>query len=187
MVTFAIRRLDESVGASLVAHFFALPMRDRCLRFGAALAPEIIAAYVAGIDFGRDAVLGFHDDRLALAGVAHLAFVDDLAEVGLSVLPAHRGRGVGSALFKRAVALARSHCIPRLFMQFLSGNVPIMRIARKFGMAIVAGGRDVNAYLELQPAYRAETWCTLRIDHSCTRFQHASGAHETQQTKLASQ
>jgi hypothetical protein len=51
MVTFAIRRLDEGVRASLVAHFFALPMRDRCLRFGAALAPEIIAAYVAGIDF----------------------------------------------------------------------------------------------------------------------------------------
>jgi hypothetical protein len=72
-------------------------------------------------------------------------------------------------------------------MQFLSGNVPIMRIARKFGMSIVAGGRDANAYLELQPAYRAETWCTLRIDHSCTRFQHASGAHETQETKLASQ
>lgn len=150
-MTFAIRRLDESVRASLVTHFFALPMRDRCLRFGAALAPEVITTYVAGIDFGRDAVLGFHDDRLALAGVAHLAFVDDLAEVGLSVLPAHRGRGVGSALFKRAVAHARSHCIPRLFMQFLSGNVPIMRIARKFGMAIVAGGSDVNAYLELQP------------------------------------
>jgi GNAT superfamily N-acetyltransferase len=156
MMTFAIQRLNEGVRASLVAHFLALPMKDRRLRFGAPLAPEVIAAYVDEIDFDRDAVLGLHDDRLALVGVAHLAFVDNLAEVGLSVLPAHRGRGVGSALFKRAVAHSRSRCIPMLFMQFLSGNVPIMRIARKFGMAIVAGGRDVNAYLELQPAYRAE-------------------------------
>jgi GNAT superfamily N-acetyltransferase len=153
MMTFAIQRLNEGVRASLAAHFFALPMRDRCLRFGAALAPEIIAAYVAGIDFGRDAVLGLHDDRLALAGVAHVAFVDDLAEVGLSVLPTHRGRGVGSALFKRAVAHARSRRIPRLFMQFLSANAPIMHIAQRFGMDIVARGRDVGAYLKLQPAY----------------------------------
>src|SRR5258708_37797677 len=87
IMTFAIQRLNEGVRASLVAHFLALPMRDRSLRFGAALAPTVIAKYVDGIDFDRDAVLGLHDDRLALVGVAHVAFVDDLAEVGLSVLP----------------------------------------------------------------------------------------------------
>jgi GNAT superfamily N-acetyltransferase len=154
-MTFAIQRLNEGVRASVVAHFLALPMIDRSTRFGVGLAPTGITAYVDGIDFERDAVLGLHDDRLALVGVAHVACVDDLAEVGLSVLPAHRGRGVGSALFKRAIAHARSRCIPRLVMQFLSANVPIVRIARKFGMAIVGGGRDVEAYLTLQPAYRA--------------------------------
>jgi GNAT superfamily N-acetyltransferase len=153
MMTFAIQRLNEGVRASLAAHFFALPMRDRCLRFGAALAPEIIAAYVAEIDFRRDAVLGLHDDRLALAGVAHVAFVDDLAEVGLSVLPAHRRRGIGGALFKRAIAHARRRRIPRLFMQFLSGNVPIMRIAQRSGMDIVIGaGGIADAHLKLPPA-----------------------------------
>jgi GNAT superfamily N-acetyltransferase len=155
-VTFAIQRLNEDVRSSLLAHFLALPMRDRSLRFGVALAPTAIAAYVDGINFDRDTVLGLHDDRFELVGVAHVACVDDEAEVGLSVLPAHRGRGVGSALFKFAVVHARGRRIPRLFMQFLSGNVPIMRIARKFGMAIVAGGRDVSAHLALQPAHRAE-------------------------------
>jgi len=149
MITFAIRRLNEAARATLMTHFLALPVRDRCLRFGTALAPQVIAAYVEGIDFTRDAVFGLHDDRLMLVGLAHLACQDDLAEVGLSVLPAHRGRGVGSALFRRAVAHARFRCIPRLIMRFLSTNVPIMRIARRFGMSIVTAAGESSAHLEL--------------------------------------
>ena len=149
MKTFAIRRLNEAARATLMTHFLALPVRDRCLRFGTALAPQVIAAYVEGIDFTRDAVFGLHDDRLMLVGLAHLACQDDLAEVGLSVLPAHRGRGVGSALFRRAVAHACFRCIPRVIMQFLSSNVQIMRIARRFGMPIVTAAGESSAYLEL--------------------------------------
>ena len=153
MTTVAIQRLDEGVRTTLVGHFLALPVKDRRLRFGASLAPTVIAAYVDGIDFDHDAVFGVHDDRLALVGVAHLAFGDNRAEVGLSVLPAHRGLGVGGALFKRAVAHARSRCTPRLFMHFLSGNAPIMSIARRFGMDIVAGaGGGAEAELMLPPA-----------------------------------
>jgi GNAT superfamily N-acetyltransferase len=152
MMAVAIQRLSDGVRATLVAHFLALPMKDRCLRFGASLAPRVIAAYVDGIDFDRDAVFGVHDDRLALVGVAHVAFEDDLAEVGLSVLPVHRGRGVGAALFERAAAHARNRCIPRLFMHFLLGNAPIMRIAQRFRMDIVTGAGDADAHLELPPA-----------------------------------
>jgi RimJ/RimL family protein N-acetyltransferase len=59
---------------------------------------------------------------------------DDLAELGLSVLPAHRRLGVGGALFKRAVAHARNRCIPRLLLHCLTESTPIMRMARRFGM-----------------------------------------------------
>lgn len=150
---FAIQRLNEGIRATLVAHFLALPIKDRCLRFGTALAPAVIASYVDGIDFVRGAVFGVHDDRLALVGVAHMAIEDDLAEVALSVLPMHRGRGVASALFKRAVAHARKRCIPRLFMLFRLENAPIMRIAQRFGMRIVAGGGEARAHLKLQPVF----------------------------------
>ena len=107
-MTVAVQRLNEGVRATLVAHFLALPMKDRCLRFGASLA--------------------------------------------LDVLPMHRGRGVGGALFKRAVAHARNRCIPRLFMVFRSENAPIMRIAQRFGMRVVARGGEARAHLKLQPA-----------------------------------
>lgn len=148
---FAVHRLNEGIRATLVAHFLELPAKDRRLRFCSALGPAAIAAYVERIDFERDAVFGVHDDRRALVGVAHMAIEDDVAELALSVLPEHRGLGVGSALFRRAMTYARSRCIPRLFMHFLLGNAPIMRIARRFGMDIVAGADEADAHLRLPP------------------------------------
>ena len=151
-MTITVQRLNDSARATLVAHLLALPAEDRRLRFGSSLSPEAVTAYVDGIDFGRDAVLAVHDDRLALVGVAHVALGDDLAELGLSVLPAHRGSGIGSALFERAAAHARNRSMPRLFMHCLSENGPIMRIAQRFGMDIVTGVGDADAHLALAPA-----------------------------------
>jgi len=156
-MTFAIERLHESLRPMLVAHFLSLPMKDRCLRFGTPVALPAIAAYVEGIDFGRDAVFGIHDPELVLVGAVHVAVVDDLAELGLSVLPAHRRRGIGSALFERAAAHVRNRSIPRLLMHFLADNGPIMRMARRFGMHIVTSAGDADAQLELRPA----SWASI--------------------------
>jgi GNAT superfamily N-acetyltransferase len=150
VVAYAVERLTEDARAAMVAHFLALPMTDRTLRFGIALAPTVITAYVDGIDLERDAVFGVHGERPALVGVAHLAYVDDIAELALSVLPEHRRRGIGTALCERAVAHARTRHVPLLFMQFLSANAPVMRIAQKFNMDIFASARDAEAYLKLR-------------------------------------
>ena len=37
-------------------------------------------------------------------------------------------------------------------MHYVYGNAPIMRIARRFGMDIVASAGDANAHLDLPPA-----------------------------------
>jgi GNAT superfamily N-acetyltransferase len=154
-MSIPVQRRNDGARAALAAHFHALPAEDRRLRFGSSLSTEGIIAYCDGIDFRRDAVFGVHDDRLALVGVAHAAFGEDFAELGLSVLPAHRGRGLGSALFERAAAHARNRLVPRLFMHCLAQNVAIMRIARKFGMAIVTDAGDADAHVELSPASAA--------------------------------
>ena len=151
-MTVAVQRLNEGARPLLAAHFLALSPEDRRLRFGSPLSPEGIVAYVERIDFDRDAVFGVHDDRLLVVGVAHAAFGDDLAELGLSVLPPHRGRGVGSALFERAAAHARNRFKARLFMHCLKENLAIMRIARRFGMAIVTDAGDADAHVALPPA-----------------------------------
>ena len=92
--TGAVQRLNEGARTNLTAHFLALPPEDRRLRFGAPLSAEAVAHYVDGIDFARDAVFGVVDEDLTLVGVAHVAFTDDFAELGISVLPWWRSRGV---------------------------------------------------------------------------------------------
>lgn len=151
-MTAAIQRLNERESAALVAHFLALPTQDQRLRFGWSVSPQSIAAYADKIDFDRDAVFAVQNDRLALVGVAHVAFTEDLAELGLSVLPAHRGHGVGGALFERAAMHASNRFMPRLFMHCLKENAPIIRMARRFGMDIVTDIGDADAYLDLPPA-----------------------------------
>jgi GNAT superfamily N-acetyltransferase len=149
MATFAIRRLHDGARASLLAHLLALPLPDRWLRFGVALAPSAIAAYVDGIDFARDAILGIHDDQDLLLGAAHVAFDGGPAEVALSVVPSWRARGVASALFAAALAQTAGRGVARLCMYFLTGNTPILRIAQRFGMNVRLRGRDAEAHLEV--------------------------------------
>jgi GNAT superfamily N-acetyltransferase len=176
ILTVAVQRLTGSARAALVAHFLALSADDRRLRFGSSLSLEGIAAYVDGIDFGRDAVFAVHDDRLVIVGVAHVAFGDDHAELGLSVLPTHRRHGVGGALFERAAAHARNRFVPRLFMHCLSENAPIMYIARKFGMDIVINTGDADAHLELPPASQASITREFVTDRFAL-YDHALKAH----------
>jgi GNAT superfamily N-acetyltransferase len=98
----------------------------------------------------RDLVFGVRDDRPEPVGVGHLAVEDDAAELALSVLPASRRRGIGSALFRRAVAEARARRISSIRMRCLSANTPVMRIAQRFGMDLMTSEGDAAAHLTLR-------------------------------------
>jgi GNAT superfamily N-acetyltransferase len=150
-----VHRLTEAARPKLRDHFLRLDANDIRLRFGAPLAREAIAAYVQGIDFDTDAVFGVYEDELGLAAAAHVAFGADGAELGVSVLPGHRSRGVGSALFARAVEHARNRFVTQMYMHCLSENAAIMHIARKSGMNICVDTGEAEAFLKLAPADQA--------------------------------
>ena len=155
---FVVERLGESARALLARHFLALPLQDRYLRFATPVSSPRIAAYVDGIDFGRDAVLAVRVAAASeLAGVVHAAFDGDEAELGVSVLPAHRNGGIGRALLEGAVAQAAHRGMRRLWMHFLPHNAPIARLARKLGMRIASYGLLASAQLELGAAVTKET------------------------------
>ena len=149
IVTRELTRLERP---KLAAHFLALGAEDRRLRFGLPLSDDSITAYVERIDFARDAVFGVFDDELNLAGAAHLARAEDHAELGVSVLPAHRGHGIGGTLLERAHTHARNWGIGTLFMHCLSENAAMMHLARKQGMRIAAASGEADAHLDLLPA-----------------------------------
>jgi GNAT superfamily N-acetyltransferase len=147
-----VRSLSRFELPALERHFLSLAGEDRRLRFGGALNDDGIALYVERIDFDRDAVFGVLDNELKIVGAAHLARSDSHAELGVSVLPDQRGRGIGAALLRRAHAHARNWGEKRLFMHCLSENGAIMHLAKKQGMDIEAAYGEADAWLKLPPA-----------------------------------
>lgn len=147
-----IRELSRPALPSLEPHFLALGGEDRRLRFGIPINDDAVRAYVACIDFERDAVFGVYDDALHLIGAAHVARSGGHAELGVSVLPGHRGRGIGGALLARAHLRARNWGVRALFMHCLTENGAMMHLARKQEMEIVVESGEADAWLRLSPA-----------------------------------
>jgi len=146
------KELSNFERPALERHFLALETEDRRLRFGTALHDLAIKAYVADLDFDRDAVFAVADDALRIIGAAHLARADGHAELGVSVLPGNRGRGIGGALLARAHLHARNLGVQELFMHCLTENGPMMHLARKQGMDIATASGEADAWLKLPPA-----------------------------------
>ncbi len=140
---------------SLLRHFLELDGKDRRLRFGASIPDASVRAYVERIDLLQDAVFAVCGPGSELVGAAHLARSGAQAEIGLSVLPGWRRRGVGSAVLSRAVRTARSSGAESVVLQCLPENGSMMALARKHGLHIVNedgavyGWPDVPASVEV--------------------------------------
>jgi GNAT superfamily N-acetyltransferase len=179
-----VQRLSEASRPELERHFLNLGPEDLRLRFGIAISAGAISDYVARIDFNIDAVLGVHDEALALVGVAHVAFTGDLAEIGVSVLPGHRGSGIGSALLARAADHVRNRFVTRLFMHCLAENAAMLHIARKLGMKICVNTGEADAFLKLLPADPASVAGEF-VDQRLALFDYALKSQAMQFKRIA--
>lgn len=154
-----VRSLTARHRGRFLTHLLALGDHDRYLRFGYPATDAQIGKYVDTLDFERDEVFGIFNRRLALIAAAHLAYSpapqrDDqpaMAEFGVSVLPAARGRHFGSRLFDHAILHARNRGVGTLFIHALSENTAMLRIARTAGAAVVRDGSESEAWLQLPP------------------------------------
>ena len=151
MKTVPVLQLSEANREAMKRHFLALDAEDLRLRFEHVISEMTLLKYVDTIDFERDAVFGVFDDQLELAGVAHLGLRGEVAEFGVSVVPGHRGEGIGTALYRRAYEYCRNHRIETLFVHCLKENAAMMHIARKAGMEIVLDAAEVEAHLHVPP------------------------------------
>jgi GNAT superfamily N-acetyltransferase len=142
-----IDRLGPQDRDSLRRHFLALGEDDRRLRFGVAVSDSHIDSYVEGIDFVASHVYGVRSRDGSWLGIGHLSHGTGTAELGLSVMPHGRGRGLGGAIFRYAVAQAARRRASRLYMHCLTSNRAILSIARSAGMEIVLAGGEADAYL----------------------------------------
>ena len=152
VVPAPVREISRTDRDALERHLLALGSEDRRLRFGIALNDASVRSYVVRIDFERDALFGVYDEELHLAGAAHVARGDTHAELGVSVHPALRNRGLGGTLLERACLRARNWGVSGLFMHCLKENAAMMHLARKQNMKIVTEAGEADAWLALAPA-----------------------------------
>ena len=145
-------RLGSPDRGALEAHFLALDRDDRRLRFGANIGDDGLRDYVARIDFEHDGVFAVQDETLRILAVVHVARSPGFAELGLSVLPAARGQGLGGTLFRRALVFLRNLGIESVFVHCLSENAAMMHMARGNGMRVESSGSETDARLALPPA-----------------------------------
>jgi GNAT superfamily N-acetyltransferase len=167
-----IKELSSFERPALERHFLALAGEDRRLRFGAGLNDFAVRAYVNGINFRRDAVFGVLDDELRVIGAAHLARSNSHAELGVSVLPGHRNRGIGGALLGRAHTHARNWGVHALFMHCLTENSAMLHLARKQRMEIVSDAGEADAWLKLPPA-DASSYLSAVFDQRVALYDYA--------------
>jgi len=175
-VTILIKELSSFERPALERHFLALAGEDRRLRFGVGLNDFAVRAYVNGIDFRRDAVFGVLDDELRVIGAAHLARSNSHAELGVSVLPGHRNRGIGGALLGRAHTHARNWGVHALFMHCLTENSAMMHLARKQRVEIVADAGEADAWLKLPPA-DASSYLSAVFDQRAALYDYVLKNH----------
>ena len=160
-----LERLDAGDRDGLREHFLALDPDDRRLRFGLPVSDEHIRRYVDGIDLDADVVFGVCSGTGTWLGVGHLTLGREDAELGLSVLPDARGRGLGAAIFRFALAHASRAGVRRVYMHCLTSNRAILSIARAARMEIHSASGEADAYLVVPPY--AQFVCML-IDEPAT-------------------
>ena len=154
-VVVPIRSLGRNHLGRVTAHLLSLDSEDRYLRFGFAASDAHIQRYVGGLDMDRDEVFGIYNRKLELIAMAHLAYPahttgQRMAEFGVSVVSAARGRGYGTRLFDRACMHARNDGISHIFIHALSENTPMLKIARAAGAVVTRDGSESEAHLRLR-------------------------------------
>jgi len=153
-----VRELHAGHRDEILGHLLQLDDKDRRLRFGTQTPDEVINHYVEHLDFNKDTVFGIFDDDLKLVGMAHLAYLPEskgqtrAVEFGVSVLPAGRAQGLGTALLQRSAVHARNTRIETLYVHCLASNKAMMHLAQKAGMRVEYAYGDADAYLKLSPA-----------------------------------
>jgi RimJ/RimL family protein N-acetyltransferase len=77
------------------------------------------------------------DDQTAIVGGGRYIVVrPGEAEIALAIVDHYQGRGIGTALMRHLVAIARAAGLKRLIAEVLAENLPVLRVFKQSGLAI---------------------------------------------------
>lgn len=96
-------------------------------------------------------------ERQLVGSISVMASQHGYGEIGMAVARAWRGRGVGSALLRRAIEWGRKQGLHKLSLAVFAHNVAAIALYRKFGF--VEEGRRVKHYRRTT----GELWDTIEM------------------------
>lgn len=150
-----IRKLLPTEAGQLIRHLLALTPSERRMRFQGAVSDYAIERRVRRLDWFRTVAVGYVVAG-RLRGVAEVCFERSLwpreAEIAVTVETQWQGRGIGTALTRRAVTIARNRGAAHVSLLCLAENARMRRIARRLAGALRFDGGTVAADLGLSPS-----------------------------------
>ena len=152
---YSLVRLFDDSASEVSQHILNLNSHDRYLRFGYSAPSPRIEEYVTNtlstVNTRQRADFWFGIKQgVLLVATLHVAIVDDSAEFAFTTLEDHRGKKLGQLLFARGYQLVTEYSIPRIYMHCLTENQAIRHIARKFGLAVLTQGSEVEGSVNIQ-------------------------------------
>ncbi len=146
------------------AHLRRLGADDKRARFMGTLADEAVAAHVRRIDWSRTVVLAALV-RGEVRAAAELRRDDRGGELAVSVERAWQNQGLGTALTRRILTIARNRRVRDLLMYCLPDNRRMQAIARKLMGPCVFDGGEVTSTVTL-PAPNSLSLAQEALDQS---------------------
>ena len=171
-----IRRLWVGERDKIRDHLLRLDEADRVLRFGGYASAAHIAAYCARLDWSRVLVGGYVTGG-AMRGLGQLELIGAgwprAAELAVSVERPFQNRGIGTALLRRLVVVARNRLIERVHMICVIDNGRAVRMARRLNGALHFRTGEAEARIE-PPWPTPWTWLEeLLFEPALTGLDHA--------------
>ena len=146
-----IRRRWPSERAKVRDHLLRLDRDDRLLRFGGYASAAQITAYCDRLDWSRGLIVGYViGSKVRSIGELKLLGADwpRAAELAVSVERRFQNRGIGTALMRRLVLVARNRLNERIHMLCLMDNGRAVSMARRLDCTLRVAHGEAEARIE---------------------------------------
>jgi GNAT superfamily N-acetyltransferase len=151
---------------ALDAHFAGLSAEDLRQRFCHYIRPEGLTDFLDRLVADGVASYGIFDPGLVLVAVCQCGGSVGELEVGLSVLPPYRRKGLAAALLARAASHARARGFGALIVHCLAENTPMQALARRIGMDIGVSSGEADGRLRLRAGTALDVWREIAYDQA---------------------
>lgn len=164
-----IRKLWSTEIQKFRDHLLRLDEESRRMRFGMAVDNDFIQAYAERADFLKSVIYGYFVGG-EMRAAAELRTIGDgwreEAEAAFSVETAFQDTGVGTDLLGRVILAARNRGISRIYMNCLSENRKMQRIARKYEADLHFEHGEVVGQMRMPAPTPASIWSEAIDDGS---------------------